>query len=173
MNGLKFKKTFVLSGDILHLRLTVRAAEDFNSENKLYSHARETRGEIESQVKEAVVKYLGPEFEVHQISIGRGSVETLVIIGTVYYAIANYESFVKSIQLLVSHLRNVFLHIFQGFGPPPISVSASWTPGPGLVRAESELFHSSRIDYSLILLLYLILSHTALLSIFIWLVLNR
>ena len=85
-----------------------------------------------------------------------------------YYMISNYSSFVESIELLLSHLKSVLRGFF---GRRSLSVHGAWAPGPALVRAEAPSSYSGPVDATKILLWYLILSHAALLALFIWKVL--
>ncbi|MBI5473547.1 MAG: hypothetical protein HY961_14505 [Ignavibacteriae bacterium] len=161
-----------LSGDVVSIRFTIDFRNGREVDQEVWNFLQETRGELESDTKQAVEKILGPEFEVRSISFRRGSIEIIIIIGTVYYAISRYKNFIESIEMLVSQLKSLFQRFFGRFGPQPLSVHGTWSPGPALARAETIMSYGA-IDGTMILLWYIILSHAALLSVFIWMLLNR
>lgn len=117
-------------------------------------------------------EHLGPEFDVRSMSFARGSVEILLVVGTLYYAVSCYKNFVESIELLLTQLRRIVSDFFDQRGPGPVSVTANWTPGPGLVQsaaAVSGLGVSTNVSA---VVWYLIVSHAAMLTAMLWLLLN-
>ncbi|MCW3996672.1 MAG: hypothetical protein NWE98_11070 [Candidatus Bathyarchaeota archaeon] len=167
-----FKHRDILSGDVLSMRFLVSIPDEREFNGKLWMFLQETRSELEAETKKAVLQTLGPEFEVRDISFKRGSIEILLVIGTVYYAISRYKNFVESIEMLVSQLRRIFSRFFERWGPMPVHVSGNWTPGPAMVRIETMMSYRP-IDVNTILLWYVLLSHAVLLGVFIWLLLHR
>lgn len=167
-----FQQRTVLSGDVLSMRFLVSIPDEREFNGKLWMFLQETRSELEAETKKAVQQTLGPEFEVRDISFKRGSIEVLLVIGTVYYAISRYKNFIESIEMLVSHLRRIFTRFFERWGPMPVYVSGNWTPGPALVRVETMMTYR-HFDGNTILLWYVLLSHAALLGVLIWMLLNK
>jgi hypothetical protein len=109
----------------------------------------------------------------------RGSVEIVLVVaavGTVYVLVSRYKNFVESINLLVRHLKRVIERFFMGGGPFRFTVEGSWSPERGLDNAKMLPAAPAgwrEWDVSRILLAYLILSHAALLIVFIWLIVSR
>jgi hypothetical protein len=104
------------------------------------------------------------------MSIARGSIEILVTIGAVYYAISRYKNFVESIELLASQLTGVVRRFLERAMPiKELAVSATWEPGAGLIRLEVEHPVPVAASWAYPLLWYVIVSHAALLVLFIWL----
>jgi hypothetical protein len=128
-----------------------------NSEQRL-------RKEITSVVKES----LGPEFEVRALAVGRGSVEIVILIGTVYYVVSRYKNFVDSIELMVRQLQQAVRHFFEISAPTRVSVSGSWTPGAGLWQAGVAPAETPRSS-SHLLLVYMVISHAGMLVVLVWL----
>jgi hypothetical protein len=168
-----FGQRVVLSGDVFFLRFVVSASEEKQSDERLWSFLHEMRHELESDIKEAIEKFLSPEFEVRSITFHGGSIEILVVIGTAYYVISRYKNFIESVELLLSHLKRIIHRFFGRLWPQPISVYGTWSPGPALVRAETLYSSYGSMDAIRILLWYLILSHAALLTVVIWMIVRR
>jgi hypothetical protein len=164
-------RTFV-SGDVCTIRIFITSTDNKEDE-RLYYHFREIRSELKRQVDENVKKTLGEQFEVRRFSIDRGSIEFLILVGTTYYAVSKYKNFIESINLLAAQLRSLFSRIASAQTPSPIEVTGDWSPSPALVNAEIA---SSRVDSDpilLILLLYIILSHAAMLTVIIYQLLKK
>ena len=129
----------ILSGEVLSVRFDVASPEDgppFHQEH--WSYLDQAGGKLRHEIAAAVKEQLGPEFDVRSLTFARGSITVLLVVGTVYYAISRYKSFIESVELLVSHLKDLIRRFFERLAPMPVSVSASWTPGPALV--QSQLF---------------------------------
>src|SRR5271165_1076047 len=127
---------------------------------------------IEKQVKET----LGQEFEVLDLQIHDGSAVLLIalgVLGTVFMGFSRYESFVKSVSLLVSPLSGGIQHfVRREFDIPDLAVTVegSWRAGPALTVADQMYNSASGTDSCQFLLAYLILSHAVLLGLLAWLV---
>jgi hypothetical protein len=123
-----------LSGEVIVIRLTAEALEPEGNE-RLWRIASEDSYRLRENIAAAVHTYMGPEFDVRSMSFARGSLELLVVVGTLYYAVSRYKNFVESIELLIAQLKRVTAAFF---GPPrmlePVSVQGNWTPGPGWYR---------------------------------------
>jgi hypothetical protein len=121
---------------------------------------------MKKEMDRMVKQTLGPEFEVRSMTIGSGSVEVLVVIATTYYVVSKYKTFIESLELLKRQMES----LLRNQVPFPSSTDATWTPGPALATVQGGgLSTESPGLTQMILLLYLILSHAALLTIFIWL----
>jgi hypothetical protein len=162
------RKGFVINGDVMMCRLKVTASNpDFDSELfDIFARARDK--ELEAEIRELTERILGPEFEVRSISYRRGSVEIIAIVGVAFYAVSRYKNFVESLELLYSQLKGSIQRFANGRVPGPTTVDGSWSPGPALVLAESRLGGVNAFDVTSILLWYLIVSHAALMTLFIW-----
>jgi hypothetical protein len=169
-------KTVPIYGFVGFLRLTVRTGTE-NYDNDLLAYARERYRELEAEIDNEVRQTLGPEFEVQNVELHKGSITVLVVLGvagTIYMGFSRYESFIKSVNLLVSQLKGLLQRFFAQ--PPgvaansPVSVTGSWQPGPVVTAASHVLSSSTGIDSCQIVLGYLLLSHAALVAVLLWLV---
>jgi hypothetical protein len=165
-----FDRTLALSGDVAYLRFTMTwAGESWQNENRAWEFLQKTKPQLDDQIKEAVRKQLGTEFEVRSTVVLRASIEIIVIIGTTYYAISKYKNFMDSMELLKSQLKGLIRRFVDPDGLEPMTISDSLTPGPTLARMDGGLQSAALNDpTTIILLLYLILSHAALLTLLIW-----
>jgi hypothetical protein len=171
------RKTVELTGVIGYLQVV--ASDNFDDrENSLYRHALEMRGELVVAANKQVLETLGPEFEVLNVEVRPGSAIIWIVIGsvgTVFMTFSRYESFVKSVNLLLSQLSNVMSRIL-GRQPRPgggISVRSAWQPGPAITTANQLLNFSSSSDGCSYLIAYLVLSHAALMAVMIWLLVRH
>jgi hypothetical protein len=151
---------------------------DFESEVRAWDLLGRERikASLQSEMVAATHQSLGPEFDVRSMSLTRGSIEFLVTVGAVYYALSRYKNFVESIELLASQLEGVVRRFLEREMAPQVpqpAVSATWEPGPGLVRLEGLEPLLPGIAWAYPLLWYVILSHAALLALFIWLLARR
>ena len=161
-------KQAVLSGDVCSLRVVITGTDGDHSSRNLWSFLEKESQNLHSKISAAVRQHLGIEFEVRSITFGTGSIEMLVIIGTAYYVVSRYKNFVESIELLVNQVKQIVTRLFTqpdfqntlNNRLTNISVSATWSPGPALVRAETIDIGTSTPGFSL-LLLYFIVSHAA------------
>jgi hypothetical protein len=173
------KATVPIYGFLGLLRLTVRTPnEDYDGD--LLGYARELHRQLEADIDRAVEETLGSEFEVLNVEFRKGSIEVLVAlgaVGTFFMGFSRYESFVKSVNLLVSQLKGLLQRFFDqapgGAARTPVSVTGSWQPGPVVTAANQVLSSSTGIDSCQIVLAYLLVSHAALLGVLIWLVIRH
>ena len=173
------KPTVPIYGFVGVLRLTVRTDNE-NYDSDLLGYARELHRQLEGDIDRQVQETLGPDFEVLNVEFRKGSLEVLVVlgaVGTFYMGFSRYESFVKSVNLLVSQIKGLLQRFFgRAPGAPvqtPISVTGSWQPGPVVTAANQMLSVSSGINSSHFVLGYLLLSHAALLCVLLWLVVRH
>jgi hypothetical protein len=173
------KKTVPIFGlvGLLHLSVTTDSEKhDFD----LLGYARELHGRLEAEIEQQVQQTLGAEFEVSNVEFRKGSIEVYVAItavGTFFMGFSRYESFVKSVNLLVSQLRGLLQRFFgqAPVGAPgmPVSVTGSWQPSPVITAANQSFDASSGLDSCQMVLAYLLLSHAALLGTLLWLVVRH
>jgi hypothetical protein len=167
--GRGFRRSLILSGEVVVIRLTIETVEP-EANDRLWSIASHDSYRLREEIAAAVHEHMGPEFDVRSMSFARGSLELLVVVGTLYYAVSRYKNFVESIELLIAQLKRVTAGFF---GPPrmlgPVSVQGSWTPGPGLVQAAPRMFDALMGECSGLVVWYLVLSHAAMLAVLLWL----
>lgn len=165
-----FGRSLILSGEVLVVRLTVETGRE-EGDQILWDITRKESFRLRDEMADAVHKHMGPEFDVRSMSFARGSVELLVVIGTLYYAVSRYKNFVESIELLVAQLKRVVTGFFdQRLGPSSlISVQGNWTPGPGLAQAAPRLSGGLIGESPGLVVWYLVLSHAAMLAVLLWL----
>src|SRR5437867_4511598 len=165
----------VLSGAVCTVHVAVNM--DFDLENtawQVLGGESSKQGELHYQMLAAIRQALGPEFDLRNMSVARGSIEILVTVGAVYYAVSRYKSLVESIELLASQLAGLVRRFLESMMPvKQLGVSASWEPGPGLIRFEVADSVPMASSWAFPLLWYLIVSHAALLALFIWLLARR
>jgi hypothetical protein len=116
------KQTVPIYGVVGFLQFTVKINGEEKTDDFLYGYARETRRELEGEIRQQVHETLGSDFEVLEVRLDRGSVAILVIIGaagTFYMGFSRYESFIKSVNLLVSQLKTAFRRFFERVNPGP------------------------------------------------------
>lgn len=173
-------KAVPIYGTIGFVRLTV-STQNENYDNDLYSHARESYRQLEADIDTEVRQTLGPEFEVVNVALHKGSITILVVlgvVGTIYMGFSRYESFIKSVNLLISQLKGLLQRFFTAGAagapaPRPVSVTGSWEPAAVVTAANHVLNSSAGIDSDQIVLGYLLLSHAALIAVLLWLVIRH
>lgn len=167
------RKTVPIYGFIGLVRLTVNTNDE---DSELFGYARELRQKLEAEIDLQVQRTLGPEFEVLSVEINRGSITLLIVlgaVGTLYMGFSRYEGFIKSVNLLVSQIKGLLQRFFGQTASRPLSVTGSWEPGPVITEANRAFDISSGIDSCQVVLVYLLLSHAALLGVLLWLVVRH
>lgn len=164
-----FQRRLVVSGEVLLIRINVEMGEQSENNDMLWTTAQREGYRLREDMAATVHEHLGSEFDIRSMSYARGSLEILVVVGTLYYAVARYKSFVESIELCVAQLRRVVGAFFERRMPTPISVRGTWTPGPGLVQSKAG--HMDVGDNAVVVW-YLVLSHAAMLTAILCLLLN-
>lgn len=167
--SLTFGRSLTLSGEVLVVRLIVEA-DGAEEDDVLWDTARKESYRLREEIAAAVHKHMGPEFDVRSMSFARGSLELLVVVGTLYYAVSRYKNFVESIELLVAQLKRLVAAFFERRLPGPLAVQGNWTPGPGLIQASPRLSGGMIVAESRGLVIwYLVLSHATMLGVILWL----
>jgi hypothetical protein len=172
------KPTAPLFGLLGYLQFT--ADVEGGDDGFLYRVAQEGHVRLESEIRRQVENTLGSDFEVLRVSVDKGSAHILVVLGigvTVFMTFSRYESFIKSVNLLVSQIRGLLRRFFESASPGApgidVSITGTWQPSQSVLSAHERLSAPSGLDYGSFLLVYLILSHAALLSLMVWLVVKH
>lgn len=155
----------VISGEVAFFRVYVQYRH--HEEEELIPSYLDFLDKLKNDIKQEMVKSLGEAFHIKSITIGRGSIEVLIVIGTTYYAISRYKNFIESLELLSSQIRNVANRFFSANRPESPDISVTWTPGRALALLDRSRDRLLPIQNN-ILLYYLIISHAVLLSFLLW-----
>jgi hypothetical protein len=86
------------------MRLMVTTSNPRRDE-QLLGYARELHRKLEDEIRGYVKETLGPEFELERVEVRSGSIDIYIFItavGTFFMSFSQYESFIKSMNLLVS-----------------------------------------------------------------------
>jgi hypothetical protein len=165
---------FVLSGEVCSIH--VKVSMDGELEDQAWHLLGENRyrGKLQSELLAAIHQSMGPEFDLRHMTFGRGTIEIVVTIGAVYYAVSRYKNFVESIELFVSQVAGVVKRFLENSMPMPAppTVAATWQPGAALVR-RGVRSDQRDTDWAYPLLWYVIASHAGLLALFIWMLARR
>ena len=156
---------------------------------------KSTHEALESRVNAEVKAALGPEFEIESVIVKRGSLEVIAAIMTVSSVVSNYNTLIEGIERAVNNTRRALSGILRTTVRPrngqeavQMSMTANWTRGSGLIRAETRATAARprpsspdtpqpaapvagsgvmTFDTQRLLFGYFILSHTALIAILI------
>lgn len=163
----------VVSGDVclVHISISIEYLDN-SSVRQPWAILIERETSLREEFGGIIRRTLGPEFHMRAMTVGRGSIELLVLVGTAYYVVSRYKNFVESIELMVAQMRSLAA---SDLGLPGTAASASWTPLPPLLSATSSPAPPStpgylpsalsRID---LLIWYLVFTNAAMLSVLIW-----
>lgn len=166
----------IISGDVCLVRLCVESRDDQDLKHwpwrfiEMSDNGADQR--LRKELTSTVEETLGSEFEVRSLTFGRGSLVILAAIGVAYHAIASYKDFVDSIVLMVSQLKAVIRRFFEHESPRSVAVSATWTPGFGLMAVRASSGHASVPQAPSLVMWYLVLSHAAILTVLLWMLLS-
>ena len=165
-----FAEQMVLSGDVVYYRFIMRM-ENLDAEEGAWRSLVKDRQSMEEEMSRVTKEMLGLEFDIRNITPLRGSIEILVVVGTTYYAVSRYKNLIESLELLKDQLERLIRRFFSNRTPEPLSVTSSMTLGPSV--ASRMMSDGSTFDANKLLLGYLILSHAAMLVLFIWIIIKR
>jgi hypothetical protein len=107
------------------------------------------------------------------MTFARGSLEILIVVGTLYYAVSRYKNFVESIELAVAQMKRIVGSLFERRAPQPAAVRGTWNPGPGMALSGRSLLPGADSGVFGILVWYVVLSHAAMLVVLMWLLLSH
>src|SRR5262249_12205412 len=104
------------------------------AESEIYSNFQERSTELGERVRHLINERLNENVNVQRFDIRQGSVEVIVTIGAMYHLLSTWKSFVKSIELILEHLKSFFERSAQSVLRRPvfITVRGSWVPGPAV-----------------------------------------
>jgi hypothetical protein len=167
----------VLSGEVFSVHLIANlepsGAVDVNPESQVWGFLGDSsfRDILQKQVLFVAQQSLGPEFDLRRMSFSRGSIDIILTIGAIYYAVYNHKNFRERIELFVSQVTGVVRRFLEKSVRPDtnINVSATWQPGPALAQQQENVGAEVDVRWAFPLLWYVILSHASLLALLIWL----
>ncbi len=135
-------KNRVLRGDVCSIRLWLSAApgQTLEGSARLF---RDLREGIAAKIRDAVLKSLGPEFEIAELLFPEQSSDVLLRISATDYVVQDYDSFIKALKLLVASLRASLEWLFDGRVGHCI-VRGQWHAGSSLVRLQLGMPDSRR-----------------------------
>lgn len=163
-----FKKTVELHGEIVSYQFIIEVAEEGSALEDLQSN----RVGIENEIQEQVDLYLGKGVKIQDLRIKRGTIEIVVILGTayaIYLGFSKYKNFIESAQLLKSQIRRIFRRWLERYGVRSVDGDVILSPNLPDVNMRTD----SDKTLTMVLLIYLLLSHAALLAFFIWLAVKK
>ena len=159
----------IISGDVCTIRIFITSLNKEIDDDLYFMFNEKIQYKLKSEVEDILKKILGDQFEVRRLTVVRGSVEVLILIGTTYYAVSRYKNFIESINLLTSQIKSLFSKIASQNQPSTsIEVTGDWSPSPALINAEVASSRVTSNPILLIMLLYIILSHAAMLTVIIY-----
>ena len=163
-----------LSGDVAYIHIAI-TTPNLEIENQFWKILQDRRPELESQIRLVTLELLGEKYKVPELRIYRASIGIWIVVSTAFIVLTNYKTLVENIELLVSHIRGAVERIFGVPARFPFIVHGTWTPGPAFARtAWGPDLQNLRSSFGLRLLLwYLVLSHAALLTVLIWILITR
>ena len=178
---MKFKFPFrnrkiLLSGDVINLHFKVQVNDNIDMDNRLWEMLVETEKKLKIKLEESVYNHFHGQLEIKDIFFSRGSVTILIILGSTYYAISKYKSFIESIELLISHIKSILRRHFNTGSPSNLinisdmQITGSWTDGPALTNSVVQPFISGYQISTNFLLGYLVFSHLIMLATIIFMV---
>ena len=164
-----------ISGDVVYFHSKIDFYDDKEEET-----ARQQMNEIQERVQyeiDIVVReILGKGFRLRSMAIGRGSIElflALAAAGSFYMGFSRYKNFVESLELLTSQITA----ILRRFMPSSTVINTSWIPGEVLdtpKASETPSLHwYTNYQIQMVLLIYFVVSHAALLGVVLWLLIKR
>src|SRR5205814_1505782 len=117
----------------------VESTSDQEGDDWLWSTARKEDSRLREELAASIHEHLGPEFDVRSMTFARGSLEILIVVGTLYYAVSRYKNFVESIELAVAQMKRTVGSFFERRVPQPVAVRGTWNPGPGMALSGRSL----------------------------------
>ena len=126
----------------------------------MFHRLKEEHSSIKKEIDTIVQSLFGTEFGLQELSIKRGSIEIIAVIGAAYYAISKYKNFIESIELARTQIENLFA---RRLSIDARLISSSWQPGAILLNNNHASCDSCY--FNKLLIWYLIFTHFILLGI--------
>ena len=123
----------VLSGEVFSVHLIANlepsGAVDVNPESQVWGFLGDSsfRDILQKQVLFVAQQSLGPEFDLRRMSFSRGSIDIMLTIGAIYYAVYNHKNFRESIELFVSQVTGVVRRFLEKSVRPDTNINVSTT----------------------------------------------
>jgi hypothetical protein len=133
-------------------------------EDELWSIASRIRDALTAEISLAVGKILGPQCYLRAIDIRRGSVTFWIFVGGAYTLISQYSDFAKSVREFTLYVQRLLKNMFSGT-TRGFSIMGGYTAVAALQPHGERKPFLSREFITPLLVIYLILSHAALLTV--------
>lgn len=159
------------SEEVATLHFSIDIGEDIEAD--VWDRLQEFQTELELEIRDAVSSTLGTPFVISRLYFRRGTIEVTLGIAlaaayAAYSAISRYKSFVDSLTLLASQVRRILRRFFTRPGAAPPAVSTTVVPSPAVLTPLSQWFPIRDFSACKPLLWYLMVSHAALVALFVW-----
>ncbi len=161
-------RNLVLAGDVAYLTIDLTVLPPEEEEN-VFRFLQEEGSLLFSQIESAARRILGPQFEVRRFEYRRGTIKIWVVLFAAYVAISRYKSFIESLELFASQVRD----LVRRFLGNRASVDVNWFLGPALAASKAGAEIPETFPLLTAAIAYLILSHAALVTLVIWLIARR
>ncbi len=166
-SDLAYARLVEVSGEIATIRITIGSAlSDFGPKDtgdEIRSRVSDVMEELTSEFSQAVTRRLGEEFMISSFSIQRRSVDLLTAISTPVGTLIAYGALRQAIDYLVGDFRWI---VIQRVGPGlHMDTAGQVVVGPGLLQAEVDALRSGPGAGGDLLVRYLVVTNTLLLSI--------
>jgi len=144
-----------------------RDAPEQVDDERLFFILRDAESILGEEISRMVPAILGSVFRLEKVEVRRGSVTFWVVVAGAFTLFSQYADFVRSLELLHSQISHL-IHEFLARQGILVTVTGGWTPLSGRgSRPGFPFLRSSPEFVSLLLVLYLIVSHAVLLFVFI------
>lgn len=169
-----FRRGIVLSGDVayFHFVMNFYSSEE---ESRTLSLVTEIGRGLQEEMNKTAKDVLGRDFEIRTMTVGKGSLELFIVLaatGTVYMGFSRYKNFIESLELLKSQIEGVLRRSM----PSVVRMDGSVVPGLALFEAGVPVGSTEQNSSNLtqmILLIYVVSSHAALLVMTLWILFKK
>lgn len=122
---------------------------------------------LKEVIKERITKNLGSDYYLQDFTVQQGSIEILIIIGTIYSFIKEYKTFREGIRLLKSDIESIFSFFLKPKADVRISSNVTISPNAKMddnqtitKESKKELPQININNYALlILIIYLFITN--------------
>jgi hypothetical protein len=164
---MKINQEKLITGNVAILKFYI--STNGQEEDNLFEKTLQNQDKLKIEIKENIKEILGSQFELVKFEIRKGSIEIILIIGTIYVVISRYKNFVDSLRLLKNQLDILFNRFYGRHRVySNIHIESSLTLGEGVTDAKSV------VDYSMYnyVVIYLILTNFILIGTIVYIVLK-